>query len=111
MALLPSGLLSEVFEIQEPVSTRNAAGENVTNWTPVRQVYGSYEAISYSEQARRGQIGGNLQATVRIRYVDGVTGMMRLRWVSRGDRILMIAGLVERGRREELELTVEEQAT
>jgi hypothetical protein len=36
---------------------------------------------------------------------------MRLRWVSRNDRILMIAGVVERGRREELELNVEEQAT
>lgn len=107
---VPSGILSEVYEIQEPVSTRNAAGESVTTWEPVRQVYGSYEATSYSEQARRGQIGGNLQATVRIRYVSGITGKMRLRWVSRDDRILMIAGLVERGRREELELTVEEQA-
>jgi SPP1 family predicted phage head-tail adaptor len=108
---VPSGILTEVFEIQEPVSTRNAAGESVTTWEAVRQVYGSYEAVSYSEQARRGQIGGNLQATVRIRYVAGVTGLMRLRWVSRNDRILMIAGVVERGRREELELTVEEQAT
>lgn len=107
---LPSGILSEVFEIQEPVATRNAAGESVTTWSAVRQVYGSYEALTYSEQARRGQIGGNLQATVRIRYVAGVTGAMRLRWVSRADRVLMIAGVVERGRREELELTVEEQA-
>lgn len=111
MARLPSGLLTEVFEIQEPVSTRNSAGESVTTWEPVRQVYGSYEAVTYSEQARRGQIGGNLQATVRIRYVAGVTGAMRLRWVSREDRVLMIAGVVERGRREELELTVEENAT
>jgi SPP1 family predicted phage head-tail adaptor len=107
---IPSGILTEVFEIQEPVSTRNAAGESVTTWEAVRQVYGSYEATSYSEQARRGQIGASLQATVRIRYVAGVAGNMRLRWVSRDDRILMIAGVVERGRREELELTVEEQA-
>lgn len=109
--MLPSGILTEVFEIQGPVSTRNAAGESVTTWQTIRRVYGSYEAVSYSEQARRGQIGGNLQATVRIRYVDGVTGSMRLVWTSRAGRILMIAGVVERGRREELELTVEEQAT
>ncbi len=108
--MLPSGILTETFEIQEPISTRNAAGEGVTTWQAVRTVYGSYEAVSYSEQARRGQIGGNLQATVRIRFVAGITGAMRLRWVSRSDRILMIAGVVERGRREELELTVEEQA-
>jgi SPP1 family predicted phage head-tail adaptor len=107
---IPSGILTEVYEIEEPVSTRNAAGESVTTWEAVRQVYGSYEQVTFSEQARRGQIGGSLQATVRIRYVAGIGSHMRLRWVSRGDRILMIAGVVERGRREEIELTVEEQA-
>jgi SPP1 family predicted phage head-tail adaptor len=108
--MIPSGILTEVYEIQQPVSTRNAAGENVTTWDPIRKVYGSYEPVSFSEQARRGQIGASLQATVRIRYVAGVASNMRLRWVSRDDRILMIAGVIERGRREELELTVEEQA-
>lgn len=106
---IPSGILTETFEIEEPVSTRNEAGESVTTWETVRTVYGSYEAVTYSEQARRGQIGGNLQATVRIRYVAGIAGNMRLRWVSNGDRILMIAGVVPIGRRDELELTVEEQ--
>ena len=107
---IPSGILTEVFEIQQPVSTRNSAGESVTTWETVRRVYGSYEAVTYSEQARRGQIGGNLQATVRIRFVAGITGSMRLRWVSNDNRILMIAGVVPIGRRDELELTVEEQA-
>jgi hypothetical protein len=35
---------------------------------------------------------------------------MRLRWVSRNDRILYISAVVEQGNREDLELTVEEQA-
>lgn len=108
---LPSGIMTEVYAVERPVATRNSAGESVTTWEHVRKVLGSYEAVSYSEQARRGQIGGSLQATVRIRYVDGIAGNMRLVWRSRGNRILMIASVVERGNREELELTVEEQAT
>lgn len=108
---LPSGLLSEVFVVERPVRSRNEAGESVETWETVRQVYGSYEATSYFEQARRGQIGGGISATVRIRYVDGLAGDMRLRWPARGDRLLYISSIVERGRRHELELTVEETAS
>lgn len=108
---LPAGILTEVYALERPVAERNAAGESVTTWEEVRKLYGSYEAVSYSEQARMATIGGNIQALVRIRYAADVTSDMRLRWISRGGRILMIAGVVERGRREELELTVEEQAT
>lgn len=108
--MLPSGILTEVFAIERPSITRNAAGESVTTWERLRTVFGSYEALSYNEQARRGQIGGSVQATVRTHYVDGVLGSMRLVWLSRSNRILMISGVVEKGRREELELAVEEQA-
>lgn len=96
--MLPSGILTEVFAIERPAVTRNAAGESVTTWQRVRTVFGSYEALSY-------------QATVRIHHVPDVDGTMRLVWLSRSSRILMIAGVVEKGRREELELAVEEQAT
>lgn len=106
----PAGQLTEVYVLERPVATRNAAGESVTTWQPVAKVLGSYEQTSFSEQARRGQIGGSLQATVRIHYRDDVRSNMRLRWISRGSRILMIAAIVEGGRRRELELTVEEQA-
>jgi hypothetical protein len=36
---------------------------------------------------------------------------MRFRWTSRGNRLLYIASVVERGFRDELELGCEEQAT
>jgi hypothetical protein len=36
---------------------------------------------------------------------------MRIRWTSRGDRLLYISSVVERGFREEHELSCEEQAT
>lgn len=106
----PAGQMTEVYVLERPVATRNAAGESVTTWQAVAKVLGSYEQTSFQEQARRGQIGGSLQATVQIHYRDDVKSNMRLRWVSRGSRILMIASLVEVGRRRDLELTVEEQA-
>lgn len=108
---LPSGILRDVFAIETPVETRNALGESVQTWQEEGRRYGSYEAISYSEQARRGQIGGSVQATVRIRYYPGLTGKHRLRWISRDGRVLYITGVIERGIREEHELAVEEQAT
>ena len=103
-----SGELVERFELQRPTSSRNEAGENVPGWEKVRDLLGSYEATSYAEASRRGQIGGNRMATVFVRWVDGVDGSMRLVWRSNGDRILMISSAVPIGRREDLELTVEE---
>lgn len=106
---LPSGLLREVFAIEKPTETRNALGEVVQAWSEVGRVYGSYEAVNYSEQQRRGQVSGALQATVRIRYYAGIRGNWRLRWISRGGRLLHISEVVEKGTRDEQELTVEEQ--
>lgn len=106
----PAGTYREVFVLEKPVRTRNAAGGSVETWQAVATIFGSYEAISYSEQARRGQIGGGISATVYTRYREGVAGDMRLRWLARGDRLLYVSAVVEQGNREDLELTVEEQA-
>lgn len=106
-----AGTYREVFVIEKPVRTRNAAGGSVETWQTVQQVYGSYEAVSYSEQSRRGQIGGGIQATVYCRYVEGITGEMRLRWITRGSRLLYISSVVEQGSADDLEITVEEKVT
>jgi hypothetical protein len=54
-------------------------------------------------------VAGSISAVVRTRYLPGLAGGMRLRWKSRGDRLLYISAVVEQGNRDELELTVEEQ--
>lgn len=107
---LPSGVLRELYSVEAPTVSRNEAGESVQTWAEIARVYGSYEAISFSESQRMAAIGGSTSATVRIRYRTGVEANQRLRWVSRGNRLLYISSVVERGNREELELTVEEQA-
>lgn len=108
---IPAGLLRERFVIEEPSESRNELGESVQTWAEIGQRFGSYEAISYVEQERRNQIGGSTSATVRIHYFPGLTGRHRLRWTSRDDRLLYISSVVERGYRDEHELTVEENAT
>lgn len=106
----PAGRYREVFVLERPVRSRNAAGGTVETWETVAKILGSYEATSYSEQARRGQVGGGITATVYTRYREGVTGSMRLRWPARGDRLLYVSAVVELVGADDLELTVEEQA-
>jgi SPP1 family predicted phage head-tail adaptor len=108
---LPAGILRETVVIETPQETRNALGESVQTWSTFATRRASVVADSYQEMERRQQIGGMISHTVRMRYVEGLTGKMRLRWTSRGDRILYISSVVERNFREEHELSCEEQAT
>ena len=105
----PAGRYREVFVLERPVRSRNAAGGTVEAWETVATIFGSYEATSYNEQSRRGQVGGGISATVYTRYRGDVAGDQRLRWLARGDRLLYISAVVETVNREDLELTVEEQ--
>jgi SPP1 family predicted phage head-tail adaptor len=108
---LPAGILRESVTIQTPTETRNALGEIVQSWSTFTTRRASVIADSYSEQTRRGQIGGTTTFTVRMRYVPGLSGKMRVRWDSRDGRILYISGVVEKGFREEHELSCDEQNT
>ncbi len=107
----PAGGYREVFILERPVRSRNAAGGTVETWEQVAKILGSYEAVSYSEQVRRGQVGGGVTATVYTRYRDDVAGDMRLRWPSVGNRLLYISSVVDAAGGDDLELTVEEQRT
>jgi SPP1 family predicted phage head-tail adaptor len=109
--MLPAGILQELVVVEAATETRNALGETTLAWSEYGKRWASVEAASYSEQELRKQIGGTATHTVRMRYMDGLTGKMRLRWASRGNRLLYISSVVERGRREEHELAVEEKVT
>lgn len=108
--MLPAGILRERVVIEAPQEVRNALGEATPVWHRVADRMASVEAIAYSETQRRQQTGGDTTYTVRMRYMEGLTGAMRLRWVTRGNRILSIAGIIERGHREEHEVTAEERS-
>lgn len=112
MGVLPAGMLREYFAIESPTETRNDVGELVQTWEEEARVFGSYQAVSYAELTRRGQVGGNTSATVMIRYYPGLQANWRLRWLSRDEnRLLYISAVVEQGNREAMELSVEEMAS
>ena len=108
---LPAGILRETVVVEQETETRNNLGEPVATWATFATRRAAVQAISYSEQERRKQIGGVGTFVVRLRYVTGLTGKMRLRWASRSDRLLYIASVVEQGNRDEHELTCDEKAT
>lgn len=108
--MIPGEILRELFAIEEPTDTRNEFGEVVQTWAEVARRRGSYEATSYTEQQRRGQVDGTASATVRMYYYPGLSGRHRLKWISRDNRILQISSVVERRVRLEHELSVEEAA-
>ncbi len=108
---LPAGDLRELVEIEQPVETRNDLGESVQVWQMVARRRASVEAISYTEQQLRQQLGGTVSHLVQLRHCEGLSGKMRLRWVTRGGRLLYITSVVERNNREYQEVSCEEKVT
>jgi SPP1 family predicted phage head-tail adaptor len=108
---IPAGSLRETIVIERQTETRNAFGEASSTWSTHATRRASVEAISYTEAQRQNSIGGTSSFVVRCHFVHGITGKMRVRWKSRSGRVLYISSVVERGNREEHELTCEEQAT
>ena len=108
--MLPAGILRERIVVEEARENRNPLGESVQTWHTVARRAASVQAIAFVESTRRQQTGGDTSYTVRMRYFPALTAAMRIRWESRGDRILWIAGFLERGVREEHELTCEERS-
>jgi head-tail adaptor len=104
--MIASGRLTHRFELQRPVQTRNASGESLTTWGKVRSFLGSYDQESYGQAQRRGQVGGNRQATVICRKFQGIDASMQLVCHSRNGDIMKISSVVEQDG--DLVITVEE---
>lgn len=110
--MIPPGLLTETFIAEaRPTAERDDHGGLTAGqeWTKVRKFHGSYEAQAYIETEKRSKVQGSIQALVRCHFFPDITGDMRLRWVSRGNRVLYISAIIERANRTELEITVDEE--
>ena len=109
---IDAGQLREMVVVEAPTYSRNAVGEMVPvePWSVVARRRASVQAVGYSEQRQLSQMGGSASHLVTMRYAEGITGGMRLRWVSRGDRMLYVSSVIETGNREGLEVYAEERA-
>lgn len=104
--MIDPGRLRERVTIQQATETRNALGETVQSWATYGERWASVDGLSSREVLLQGQQQTEISHRVRMRYVDGMTNMMRLSW--RG-RILEITSLLEHNNRSEHELLCTER--
>ena len=104
--MIDAGKLRERVTIQQATETRNALGETVQSWATVAERWASVDGLSSREVLLQGQQRTEVSHRVRMRYVDGMTGTMRLLW--RG-RVLEISSLLEHANRSEHELLCTER--
>jgi head-tail adaptor len=97
-----SGSLREVVVVEEPVEVANDLGEKELLWRSFRGATGdTYRAAvrqtSGAESSQRGGVATYAAFEVRTRPIPGLANTMRLRWKSRGDRVLYVQSIVEEG--------------
>lgn len=104
--MIDPGRLRERVTIQQAAETRNALGETVQSWATFAERWASVDGLSSREVLLQGQQKTEVSHRVRMRYVNGLTGTMRLLW--RG-RVLEISSLLEHANRSEHELLCTER--
>jgi len=94
MALSPGDMWTRV-EIQSADKSQNEVGETVLTWSEYVTVWASVESLSARETERFAETVGFMTHRVKIRYLDGLTGAMRIVY---RDRTLEIGQIIERDR-------------
>jgi len=94
MALSPGDMWTRVT-IQSATQTQNEVGETVLAWSTFATVWASVESLSARETERFAETVGFMTHRVKIRYLSGLTGAMRIVYRS---RVLEIGQILERDR-------------
>jgi SPP1 family predicted phage head-tail adaptor len=108
---MQSGKYDQRIRIEDEVRTPDGGGGSPVAWTPVAEnpeIWAAVWAISSREQFAGGQLSGVSSYRVRIRRRDDLTTAHRLVWLSNGDMLMNIRGIIDNGRRVDyLELLVD----
>ena len=80
---IAAGRLRESVSIQTPTEAQNSFGESEQTWTTHTLRRCSIESVSSSEVIRHQETAGAVTHKVRMRYVSGLTGAMRIKWEDR----------------------------
>ena len=109
------GSLDRRIRIERKVSTQDADyGTEVITWTTFATVWANVQEVlpSRAETQAQGIRIENNPARVRTRWMTGITSDMRVIYLDRGDRQMrIVAGPVEMGRKEGIEMMVENFTT
>jgi SPP1 family predicted phage head-tail adaptor len=92
---LPAGDMWTRVTIQQAAKSQNEVGETVLAWSDFATVWASVDSLSSREMERFAETVGFMTHRVKIRYLDGLTGAMRIIY---RDRTLEIGQIIERDR-------------
>ncbi|NBW19110.1 MAG: head-tail adaptor protein [Caulobacteraceae bacterium] len=92
---LPAGDMWTRVTIQQAAKTQNEVGESVLTWSTFATVWASVESLSARETERFAETVGFMTHRVKIRYLSGVTGAMRILY---RNRVLEIGQVIEQDR-------------
>lgn len=106
--MIHAGKLRHKFEIQKPVSTRTASGENQITWYHYAVRHGEYIVESVTENLELKQITAQRSGTVKMRYCKGLDETYRLKYGTRYLSIISVDNVGELNR--EMVLKVVEYA-
>ena len=102
-----AGMLRHKVVIQQNIPTRDSYGAEVEVWTDYAVVWASIEPARGREFWESQQVNAEVTGKIRIRYLAGVTPMMRVKHGSRIFEIISVINPEERNR--ELQLMVKER--
>lgn len=77
-----AGRLKHRIEIDEPVTTQTASGDEVVTWTAFGTVWGSIEPLKGRERLQAGEIIADMDTRINIRWsahVDRIEAGWRLK--------------------------------
>jgi SPP1 family predicted phage head-tail adaptor len=94
MPLLPGEMWTRVT-IEQATKSQNEVGETVLSWATFATVWASVESLSARETERFAETVGFMTHRIKIRYLSGLTGAMRIVYRS---RVLEIGQILERDR-------------
>jgi SPP1 family predicted phage head-tail adaptor len=105
--MIRPGELNERVTIQQASEARNAFGEAVLSWDTFAERWAKVEGVTFRESLQAGQQQTDITHRVRMRYLAGLTGKMRIMW--RG-RVLEIISVLEHDSRSVHEIVCQEAA-
>lgn len=75
--MIRAGSLNTPITIQRQVTTTDAIGQPLLTWTDYAAVFADVRHLSGTESIKAGAMTSTVSASIRIRWVVGVTAGMR----------------------------------
>ncbi len=106
--MIRSGALRNRLVIEQVTETRDGFGQAIETWATFATVWGSLEPLGGRERFLAAQTHAEATYRSRIRFLEGLTPKMRVRFA---DKLYNITHIADDGRRRELVLDLVEGLT